>query len=593
MAALAIPALAARKMTVEQLQQAVSAAQAVHRGDDALAQQLADVKLTARLDSSLLQSLLASSPGPRTSRSLRALAADSIFLDPPAAEILAKPAPDVATQKAMLGQTVHYVARTLPKLPDFMATRVSEHFNDAPRPGQADGPPVVDGLYLAGTYREPIAFHDGQESDDPGLLLKASDSKKNAKSKISQGDERAPRNGMSSWGEFGPVLGIVLVDAAKGKLSWARWETFNGKPVAVFQFSVDRAVSHYNVRYCCVTSSEVVNGHYSSSASRTTRDSYGGMVQSTPSTPISSISGYHGHLTIDPETGVVLRITIEADLQPDDPVQRAAMMVEYAPVKIGDATYTCPVRSISLSTSLDTFQATPTAAIQTVFRHYLNDVEFTGYHRFGSESTLITDVPEATGSESAATQAAPEAGNAAASSPPPVPPSPAASTSTATTAEAAAAPTPSAPPAPAVEEEKEVAIAPVDNIPGLTADDATPNAASPAAVNAGKSPFTLNVTTRLVDISLAAYDKNGKPITDLKPEQIELYDNGRKQQIKQFQHAATDAASPLPRPLPIRSPTPRQPSRLKTHPTCSSCCSTKATCRLTTSTALAARCCVS
>ena len=223
---LALPALAVKKMSVDQLQQAIAAAQAIHRTDDALAQQLADVKLTARLDSWTLQPLLAASPGPHTSRALRALADDSIFLDPPPSQILAKPAPDVSAQKAMLGQTVHYVARTLPKLPDFMATRVTEHFNDSPQPGQTEGPAVVDGLYLAGTYQTPIAYHDGRESDDPALLLQASQStrKKDPKSKNSAGDEKAPRNGMSSWGEFGPVLGIVLVDAAKGKLSWARWE---------------------------------------------------------------------------------------------------------------------------------------------------------------------------------------------------------------------------------------------------------------------------------------------------------------------------------------------------------------------------------
>ncbi len=539
--ALALPVFAAKKMSVEQLQQTIATAQIAHRSDDALAQQLGDVKLTARLDFSILQALLVASPGPHTTRALRAVADDSVFLDPPPAQVPATPAPSVAAQKAMLGQTVHYVARTLPKLPDFMATRVTEHYNDSPRPGQTEGPPVVDGLYLAGTYRIPIAYHDGQESDDPGLLLKASDSrKKDAKSKITA-EEKGPSNGMSSWGEFGPVLGIVLVDAANGKLSWARWEQDSGKPVAVFQFSVDRAVSHYNVRYCCVSSFEVVNGHYAFSGSRSTRDSdVGGIVQSTPSTPVSAISGYHGHLTIDPETGVVLRITIEADLQADDPVQRAAMMVEYAPVKIGDATFTCPVRSVALSTAQQAYQATPIAPVRTVLKRYLNDVEFTGYHRFGSESTLITDVPAVTGSESAITQAAPGTGNAAASSPPaPVPFSSAASASEPAIAGPANALPPSTQPAPAVEEEKELAVGPADNLPGLTAD---PDAASPTAASAGKSPFTLNVTTRLVDLSLAAYDKSGKPITDLKPEQIELYDDGRKQQIKQFQHAAQDSA---------------------------------------------------
>ncbi len=542
LAASAIPAFAARKMSIEQLQQAVAAAQTAHRGDDALAQQLGEAKLTARLDSATLQSLLAQSPGPHSTRALRALYDDSAFLDPPPSEIPDKPAPTVAAQKAMLGQTVNYVARTLPKLPDFMATRVSEHYNDSPRPGQTEGPAVVDGLYLAGIFHTPIAFHDGQESDDPNLLLKASDSaKKNAKPK-SAADERAPRNGMSSWGEFGPVLGIVLIDAAKGKLSWARWEMDNGKPVAVYQFSVDRSVSHYNVRYCCVTSSEVINGHYASIGSRGTRENASaGIVQTAPTTPISAISAYHGHLSINPETGVILRITIEADLQPEDPIQRAAMMVEYGPVTIGESTYYCPIRSVALSTAQQVFQPTPSAAIQTVLRRYLNDVQFTGYHRFGSESTLITELgpDSAHGSEAQPDQ--PVTGSAA---------SPAAAESSPASASPASAPAsstaeiapPPPPPTPVAEEEKEVAIHPVENLPGITAD---PN---PISASTDKGAFTLNVTTRLVDVSLVATDKHGKPITDLKPEEIEIYDNGRKQQVRQFQQPNTAVAGAAPPP---------------------------------------------
>jgi VWFA-related protein len=91
------------------------------------------------------------------------------------------------------------------------------------------------------------------------------------------------------------------------------------------------------------------------------------------------------------------------------------------------------------------------------------------------------------------------------------------------------------------EEEREVAIHPVDSLPGLTSD---PNPAAPAS---GKGAFTLNVTSRLVDISLVAYDKHNKPVTDLKPEDIEIYDNGRKQQVRNFHHPTPEtAASPAP-----------------------------------------------
>jgi VWFA-related protein len=42
---------------------------------------------------------------------------------------------------------------------------------------------------------------------------------------------------------------------------------------------------------------------------------------------------------------------------------------------------------------------------------------------------------------------------------------------------------------------------------------------------------------RLVDISVVAYDKKGHPVTNLKPEDFEIYDNGLKQKMQSFSQA--------------------------------------------------------
>jgi hypothetical protein len=91
-----VPSLAAKPVTVEQLKQTLAAAQSAHQADDAVAQQLADTKLTARLTGSALQELIAISPGPKTTEALHAIADASAFLDPPPSEILDKPAPSGA-----------------------------------------------------------------------------------------------------------------------------------------------------------------------------------------------------------------------------------------------------------------------------------------------------------------------------------------------------------------------------------------------------------------------------------------------------------------------------------------------------------------
>ena len=64
-------------------------------------------------------------------------------------------------------------------------------------------------------------------------------------------------------------------------------------------------------------------------------------------------------------------------------------------------------------------------------------------------------------------------------------------------------------------------------------------------VNAPESSeegYSLKVTSRLVDVGLVAYDKKGHPVTDLKAGDLEIYDNGRKQEIRSFGLAA----NPLP-----------------------------------------------
>jgi VWFA-related protein len=564
--AIPFPAWAAKRMTVEQLQQTLAAAQSSHRKDDDLVQQLADVELTSRVSPAALQQLLTASAGPKTTAELRALADASVFLDPPAGEIPTTPAPDLTTQKAILGKTIHYVARTLPTLPDFVATRVTQHFDDLPQVLEPGGWPTRAGLHLDGTSQIPIAYRDGRETDDPSVASTKEAGIKKIDQAKSQAQAKSPdavdskssaasgaASGLTSWGEFGPILGVVLVDAAKGKLSWAHWELQEGKPAAVFQFAVNRSVSHYKVQYCCVASREVIGGSYGSSG-RGGQSANQGILKSGQSI-FQQITGYHGTLTIDPDTGTILRIAIEADLKSDDPIQRAAIMVEYGSVKIGDNTYICPTRSISDSVSHELYQSSQTSPFVDMAELQLNEVAFTAYHRFGSESTLIAQAAPAPSSpDSGSADGAASAPNeAAVNAPAPAAPASvpeAAPSAPAANLSASATPTP-ADPTPS-ESDQEILIKAVDSLPGIEGDAAN---ATPAA-KANATSFTLKVTTRMVDLGLIATDKHGKPITDLRQDEIEIYDNGRRQQLAAFQHANAGAAAPQPaQPTQASEPT--------------------------------------
>jgi VWFA-related protein len=517
-------AFASKPISVQQLEEIVTSAHTSHQTDDELTRQLANVKLAERLTGDHLQKLIALSPGPKTTQALDAIAGLSAFLDPPSNELPATPAPDLATQKVIMSRTVNYVLHTLPALPNFLATRLTRQYIDNLR-GVALEPERRGDLYWIGDHHAPIAFRDGRESDDPTLKASISsprkgrtDSSDHAASDHAASDHAAsdhPVQGMTSWGEFGPVLGLVILDAAKSKLAWQRWEMLNGKPIAVFQFSVPQAVSHYQLNYCCeglATSSQMFSNNFADD-----------------SKPITIKPGYHGSLEVDPGTGDVLRITIEADLsrRTDDSISHASTMVEYGPVKIGEDTRFCPVRSVSISEYRTQFESHGT--IQTAYRTQLNDVEFTNYHRFGSESTLLIGSADDKSANPGATPL--EADSA------PAPAALDADPAEIAKATPEAAPAPAPPPPDAA---PEISIHPATSLPGMDADPTS----STTAASSSEASFTLKATTRLVDLSLVATDKHGKPLTDLKLDEIEVYDNGRKQQIAAFHHpGAAEAPS--------------------------------------------------
>ena len=84
-----------------------------------------------------------------------------------------------------------------------------------------------------------------------------------------------------------------------------------------------------------------------------------------------------------------MRVTIESDLKPSDPIMRAAISVQYGPVEIGGKSYICPVHSIAIS--LIKSHARGDMSDMEIQR--INEVSFTDYHRFGSSSQIITDGP--------------------------------------------------------------------------------------------------------------------------------------------------------------------------------------------------------
>jgi len=150
---LAQPALAKvavmTPVTVDQVQQIL--AELHGKSDGKATEQLSTLQLTQRLSSPRLARLQADLPGPKSRQQLLALADASAFFDLPADEIPNTPKLDPAAQTALLNRVQDYVIATVPRVPNFFATRETTRFEDSPAVDQSAPPPVA-GQGLAAPY---------------------------------------------------------------------------------------------------------------------------------------------------------------------------------------------------------------------------------------------------------------------------------------------------------------------------------------------------------------------------------------------------------------------------------------------------------
>lgn len=89
-----------------------------------------------------------------------------------------------------------------------------------------------------------------------------------------------------------------------------------------------------------------------------------------------------------------------------------------------------------------------------------------------------------------------------------------------------------------------------------------PQTAEPVASPTPPDEDIVKISTNLIQIDATVTDKNGKVITDLKPEEVEIYENGKRQEISNFSFVSnvktTTEAAPatknLQPPLSLRQP---------------------------------------
>jgi VWFA-related protein len=351
------PDAARRRMSVAQLDAWLRGAEG--RSDGDLARELGGVELTERASGAQIAAWSAALPGRKAREALAAVGDLSAFRDPPAGDVPANPPPDGEAQRKMLALAGEYVQRTIPRLPDFFARRTAASYEEIPAYYHGEGKfTTAEPLHVVDTSKTTVVFRNGSEIVDPKLL-----------------EHERKMGTLSTYGTFGPVLSAVEHALARpGALTWSRWEKDSSGAVrAVFRYSVPASASEAATGGCCLPDG---NGRIG----------------------FQKWTGYQGEIAIDPATGAVLRVVMEGDLTGFVPLDRDDIMVTYGPVTIGDSTYICPLRSVSVwrarSVTAQTEWNTESFAHWGPFATKLNDFSFDEYHLFRAKVRILPGVTQ-------------------------------------------------------------------------------------------------------------------------------------------------------------------------------------------------------
>jgi hypothetical protein len=263
----------------------------------------------------------------------------------------------LATQRQILGQAVDYVNKTISRLPNFFARRTIVEYHELPmQPGQTWKTATGDrSLHLDQTITATLLFRDGKEV----VVDQATKGKP-----LNKGEPT-----LSTVGTFGSLLQTVVGGAttASSTVSWARWEQGVNGLQAVFHYDVPQESPFFYTWFGYLADDDRV-------------------------LQAQKKSRFHGEFAVDPASGAIFRLTVQADVEPRLPLARSDVMVEYSPVVIGGNTYICPTRSVTISRErsvIDIHEWGGKANVYAPFKTILTDMTYDDYHEFRPTSRIL------------------------------------------------------------------------------------------------------------------------------------------------------------------------------------------------------------
>ncbi len=155
--------------------------------------------------------------------------------------------------------------------------------------------------------------------------------------------------GATSSGEFGSMLHELFEPKTQATFQWLRWATLRGKRAHVYSYRVEQVNSQWHLNFD--RRQEIV-------------------------------VGYSGLVYVDRDTGVVLKVTLEGDNIPSSfPISQASNAVDYDFTKIGEQTFLLPLKA--------------EVRMRTARMTTRNLMEFRLYRKFGADTSITFETPEA------------------------------------------------------------------------------------------------------------------------------------------------------------------------------------------------------
>jgi hypothetical protein len=351
----AMPAWAAKKITVGQLQDLLRSMQQDKKSDADVATALKQIELSEELTRSAMNSLVRYVPGPRSTEQIYVLEARSADLIPPPSDLPNTPPPDAAGQQGILAKAAAYVTGRYEKLPSLTATRTTLRFQDnvdAISSSSGIGGSAKDVVTNSG-FSNPAAFVHYINATQAQVA-------------IQHGAERLPAettkipwgaNTMIALQEPDPNLGAIFRQAQEANsIKWLRWETVNGKQAAVYSFAVPKKDSRLALNVCCFPALKQagIATFYTATTAATLGGGGGGggggvagnFQTSTEWHNYKTTAPYHGEFFIDPVTGIVVRMIVEAELEPSEVVHQVDTRIDYGPTNVAGSVMVVPVQTI-------------------------------------------------------------------------------------------------------------------------------------------------------------------------------------------------------------------------------------------------------